>query len=96
MASGRLAEAPESISRSVVGTPSKLRQGAVPVFIKKRPITGLREQEFPAHLAKSKGPAETITSNCHVQTAFPPHRLEIAKHLSKMSGQTTIIKEQVT
>jgi type IV secretion system protein VirD4 len=42
------------------------------------------------------GPDETITSNCHVQTAFPPNRLETAEHLSKVTGQTTIIKEQVT
>jgi type IV secretion system protein VirD4 len=42
------------------------------------------------------GPDETITSNCHVQTAFPPKRLETAEHLSKLTGQTTVIKEQVT
>jgi type IV secretion system protein VirD4 len=42
------------------------------------------------------GPDETITSNCHIQTAFPPNRLETAEHLSKLTGQTTIIKEQVT
>ncbi len=42
------------------------------------------------------GPDETITSNCHVQTAFPPNRVETAEHLSKLTGQTTIIKEQVT
>ena len=42
------------------------------------------------------GPDETITSNCHVQCAFPPNRLETAEHLSKLTGQTTIIKEQVT
>src|SRR5208337_4991960 len=37
-----------------------------------------------------------ITSNCHIQTAFPPNRLETAEHLSKLTGTTTIIKEQVT
>jgi type IV secretion system protein VirD4 len=42
------------------------------------------------------GPDETITSNCHVQIAFPPNRLETAEHLSKLTGQTTIVKEQVT
>jgi type IV secretion system protein VirD4 len=42
------------------------------------------------------GPDETITSNCHVQTAFPPNRLETAEHLSKLTGQTTIVKEHVT
>ena len=42
------------------------------------------------------GPDETITSNCHIQAAFPPNRLETAEHLSKLTGQTTIVKEQVT
>jgi type IV secretion system protein VirD4 len=42
------------------------------------------------------GPDETITSNCHIQTAFAPNRLETAEHLSKLTGQTTIIKEQFT
>ena len=42
------------------------------------------------------GPDETITSNCHIQTAFPPNRLDTAEHLSKLTGQTTIIKEQLT
>ena len=31
-----------------------------------------------------------------IQTAFPPNRLDTAEHLSKLTGQTTIIKEQVT
>ena len=42
------------------------------------------------------GPDETITSNCHTQTAFPPNRLDTAEHLSKLTGQTTIVKEQLT
>lgn len=42
------------------------------------------------------GPDESITSNCHVQTAFPPNRLETAEHLSKLTGVTTIVKEQIT
>jgi type IV secretion system protein VirD4 len=42
------------------------------------------------------GTDETITSNCHIQSAFPPNRLETAEHLSKLTGQTTIVKEQVT
>ncbi len=42
------------------------------------------------------GPDETITSNCHVQNAFPPNRVETAEYLSKQTGQTTVIKEQVT
>lgn len=42
------------------------------------------------------GPDETITSGCHVQNAFPPNRLETAEHLSKLCGQTTVVKEQYT
>ena len=42
------------------------------------------------------GPDEAITSNCHVQVAFPPNRLETAEHLSRLTGQTTIVKEAVT
>jgi type IV secretion system protein VirD4 len=42
------------------------------------------------------GQDESITSNCHVQSAFPPNRVETAEHLSKLTGQTTIAKEQIT
>jgi type IV secretion system protein VirD4 len=45
---------------------------------------------------KGYGPDESITSNCHVQCAFPPNRLETAEHLSKLTGTTTIVKEAVT
>jgi type IV secretion system protein VirD4 len=31
-----------------------------------------------------------------VQCAFAPNRIETAEHLSKLSGQTTVVKEQVT
>lgn len=46
--------------------------------------------------AEGYGRDETITSNCHVQVAFPPNRLETAEHLSRMTGQTTVAHEQVT
>jgi type IV secretion system protein VirD4 len=46
--------------------------------------------------ATGYGPDETITSNCHIQAAFPPNRVETAEYLSKLMGQTTIVKEQVT
>lgn len=42
------------------------------------------------------GPKETITSNCHIQVAFPPNKVETAEHLSKTLGQTTVEHEQVT
>jgi type IV secretion system protein VirD4 len=42
------------------------------------------------------GQEETITSNCHLMNAFPPNNLETAEHLSKLTGETTIIKEAIT
>jgi len=42
------------------------------------------------------GPDETITSNCHIQNAYPPNRIETAEHLSKLTGQTTVTKAQIT
>lgn len=42
------------------------------------------------------GREESITSNCHIQIAFPPNRLETAEHLSRLTGQTTVVKEHVT
>ena len=42
------------------------------------------------------GHDESITSNCHIQNAYPPNRVETAEHLSKLTGQTTIVKEQIT
>jgi type IV secretory pathway TraG/TraD family ATPase VirD4 len=42
------------------------------------------------------GRDEAITSTCHVQCAFAPNRVETAEHLSKLTGQTTVVKEQVT
>jgi hypothetical protein len=42
------------------------------------------------------GHDETITSNCHVQNAYPPNRVETAEHLSRLTGQTTVVKEQIT
>ena len=46
--------------------------------------------------ATGYGPEESITSNCHVQNAYPPNRPETADYLSKMTGQTTVIKTAVT
>ncbi|HHE3712868.1 TPA: type IV secretory system conjugative DNA transfer family protein [Pasteurella multocida] len=42
------------------------------------------------------GPEESITSNCHVQIAYQPNRLETAEYLSKMTGITTVTKEKIT
>ncbi len=42
------------------------------------------------------GTDEAISSNCHIQNAFPPNRLETAEHLSRLTGQTTVIQEKLT
>lgn len=42
------------------------------------------------------GPDETITSNCHIQNAYPPGRLETANHLSSMTGTTTISHTKIS
>lgn len=42
------------------------------------------------------GKDEAISSNCHIQNAFQPTRLETAQYLSKLTGQTTVVKEQIT
>lgn len=49
-----------------------------------------------SQLHAAYGKDESITSNCHVQNAYPPNRVETAEHLSKLTGQTTIVKEQIT
>jgi type IV secretion system protein VirD4 len=48
--------------------------------------------QLHAHYTKD----EAITSNCHVQCAFAPNRVETAEYLSRMTGQTTVVKEQIT
>lgn len=42
------------------------------------------------------GREEAISSNCHLQNAFQPNREETAEYLSKLTGTTTIVKEQIT
>ncbi len=42
------------------------------------------------------GADEAISSNCHIQNAFPPNRLETAEHLSRLTGQTTVIQDKLT
>ncbi len=39
---------------------------------------------------------ESIISNCHVRAAYAPTKQETAEWLSKMTGQSTVIKEQVS
>lgn len=49
-----------------------------------------------AQLHAAYGKNESITSNCHVQNAYAPNKLETAEYISKLTGMTTVIKEQVT
>lgn len=49
-----------------------------------------------SQLRADYGQNESITSNCHIQNAYPPNRPETAKHLSEMTGTTTIVKKSVT
>lgn len=49
-----------------------------------------------SQLQAAYGRDESITSNCHVQNAYPPNRLDTAEHLSKLTGQTTIVKKSIT
>ncbi|WP_025902224.1 type IV secretory system conjugative DNA transfer family protein [Tatumella sp. UCD-D_suzukii] len=39
---------------------------------------------------------ESIISNCHVRIAYAPNKVETAEWMSKMTGQTTIVKESVS
>jgi len=45
---------------------------------------------------KGYGQDETISSNCHIQNAYQPTNVETAEYLSKLTGQTTVVKEQIT
>lgn len=46
-------------------------------------------------LYKAYGQHESIISNCHIRIAFAPNKVETAEWMSKMTGQTTVIKEQI-
>lgn len=40
------------------------------------------------------GDKNSIISNCHIQVIFPPNRLETAKYVSQMLGETTVVEKQ--
>jgi type IV secretion system protein VirD4 len=50
-----------------------------------------REQMFNAY-----GHHQSITSNCHVRIVYAPNEWESAEWISRMIGNTTIVKEDVT
>lgn len=39
---------------------------------------------------------ESIISNCHVRVAYAPNKVETAEWMSKMTGQSTVVKEQIS
>lgn len=47
-------------------------------------------------ITKSYTKDEGLMGNCHVRIAYAPNKIDTAEALSKMSGQTTIIKKQTT
>lgn len=49
-----------------------------------------------SQLYKAYTREESIISNCHVRVAYAPNKLETAEWMSKMTGNTTVVKEQVT
>jgi len=46
-------------------------------------------------LYKTYSNYESIISNCHVRIAYAPNKVETAEWMSKMAGQTTVIKEKI-
>ncbi len=42
------------------------------------------------------GKSETITANCHVKVVYAPNTIEMAEWLSKQTGQTTVVHEEVS
>ena len=59
-------------------------------FIVCQDMSQLRSEEF------GYGKDESISSNCHIQCAFQPNKLETAEYLSRLTGTTTVINEQQT
>jgi type IV secretion system protein VirD4 len=49
-----------------------------------------------SQLYAAYGKEESITSNCHVQIAYPPNRPETAKYISGLTGGTTVLKDDIT
>ena len=47
-------------------------------------------------LWEAYGKEESIFSNCHIRIAFAPNKIETAELLSKMTGVTTIVKDNAS
>jgi type IV secretion system protein VirD4 len=49
-----------------------------------------------SQLFKAYGKDESLRVGCHIQIAFAPNELDTSEYLSKLTGQMTIMKENVT
>jgi type IV secretion system protein VirD4 len=47
-------------------------------------------------LYKAYSNFESIISNCHVRVAYAPNKVETAEWMSRMAGQATVVKEQLS
>ena len=59
-------------------------------------ITAMILTQDLSQLRARYGKDESITSNCQIHVAYPTPSLETAEHMSRMTGQTTIVREQLT
>lgn len=67
-----------------------------PLFYPQEALDAIQWHEFPCARTGAVGGEEVHHLYCHVQTTFPPNRVETAEHLSKLTDQTTIVREQIT
>lgn len=49
-----------------------------------------------AQLWAAYGQHESLIANCHLRVAYAPNKIETAKWLSEMTGQATLIKEDIS
>ncbi len=49
-----------------------------------------------SQLWKSYGRDESIISNSHVRVVYTPNKVETAEYISRMVGQTTVVKEDIS
>ncbi|WP_211830981.1 type IV secretory system conjugative DNA transfer family protein [Kistimonas asteriae] len=49
-----------------------------------------------SQIQKAYGREESISGGCHIKSVFAPNKQETAEVISRLTGQTTIVKESVT
>ena len=65
-------------------------------FIAGYGITAYLIMQDIAQLRAAYGHDESILSNCHIRVAYAPNKQETAEWLSKMLGQTTVVRKDTT